>query len=77
MNHRENRIAAARFEKPDTIPLNFIVSPSCWNAYPRDALGELMASHPLLCPGFEKAPEGEKEVTYHEEVPQGRGLHAC
>jgi uroporphyrinogen decarboxylase len=56
MNERENRLRAARFERPDHIPLTFHVSGACWTAYPREALQELMATHPLLFPGFVKTP---------------------
>ena len=53
MTDRENVLRAVRFERPERIPVSFHVSPSCWNHYPREALEELMAAHPLLFPGFE------------------------
>jgi hypothetical protein len=57
MNLRENTLRAARFESPERIPADFVVGPHCWVAYPRDALQELMAGHPLLFPNFEKSSE--------------------
>lgn len=54
---RENILRAARFEKPDYIPVRFAVCPACWNHYPQEALQELQAEHPLLFPGFKKKAE--------------------
>lgn len=52
MNDRDNMLKAARLEGPERIPMRFGVSPPCWDHYPQDALQELMASHPMLFPGF-------------------------
>lgn len=52
MTPRENRLRAARFERPDHIPLSLGIGPVGWSCYPHDRLQELMASHPLLYPGF-------------------------
>jgi uroporphyrinogen decarboxylase len=51
-----NLLKAARFERPDTIPLLFHVNDACWTHYPREALEELMAGHGLLFPDFEPSP---------------------
>lgn len=57
MNHRENTLRSARFEKPERIPISFSISSGCWDHYPEDALQQLMAEHPLLFPGFRKAED--------------------
>jgi hypothetical protein len=46
-----------RFEKPEYIPMVFHINPACWHHYPQDDLQELMASHSLLFPAFEKTSE--------------------
>lgn len=51
----ENLLRAVRFERPDYIPMDFHINSACWHHYPGDALGELMASHPILFPGFEQS----------------------
>lgn len=57
MNERENMLRAARFLEPERIPVSFGISSGCWERYPRDALRELMAYHPLLFPDFQKSDE--------------------
>jgi hypothetical protein len=52
MTYRENVLRAIRFETPEYIPMTFHINAACWHSYPQDALQELMASHPLLFPGF-------------------------
>ena len=52
MTDRENRLRAARFEKPESIPLTFNVNKACWHAYPQEALCDLMEGHPRLFPDF-------------------------
>ena len=52
MNPRENTLRAIRFEKPEYIPMQFHINDACWNAYPQEALLELMESHPFLFPDF-------------------------
>lgn len=37
--------------------MDFHINSACWHHYPQDALQELMASHSLLFPGFEKSSE--------------------
>ena len=53
MNDRENCLRAVRFEKPERIPTRFVLNEACWHHYPQVQLAELMASHPLLFPGFQ------------------------
>ena len=57
VNARENLLRAVRFEGPETVPMQFHVNAACWQHYPQDALQELMASHPMLFPGFEGSAE--------------------
>ena len=45
MTARENLLRAARFEKPEYIPMSFSGGAGCWNRYPQEALQELMADH--------------------------------
>lgn len=51
----ENLLRAVRFEGADYIPMDFHINAACWHHYPADALGELMAGHPILFPGFEES----------------------
>ena len=47
-----NLLKAARFERPDRVPMIYHVNASCWAHFPQEALVELMAEHPLLFPDF-------------------------
>ena len=49
---------AVRFERPDAIPMSFHINAACWNAYPRDALFDLMAAHKYLFPDFKRPEKG-------------------
>ena len=53
MTERENILRAVRFERPECIPMVFHINAACWHHYSPEALRQLMASHPLLFPGFE------------------------
>ena len=50
----DNLTRAIRFERPDHIPMNFVINSACWHHYPKEALFDLMAEHKLLFPGFER-----------------------
>ncbi len=50
----ENERRAAYFERPDHIPIEFGYSDACWHHYPKEALWELMESHPILFPDFKR-----------------------
>jgi uroporphyrinogen decarboxylase len=52
MNIHEARMRALRFEKPDYIPCTVDFLPATWMKY-RDALEDLVLSHPALFPGYE------------------------
>ena len=54
---RDNILRAVCFERPETIPMSFHINAACWHHYPPDALHDLMASHPVLFPGFAKPSE--------------------
>ncbi|MGN1140775.1 MAG: uroporphyrinogen decarboxylase family protein [Oliverpabstia sp.] len=51
---RKNTLKALLFDKPDYIPVNFVINDSCWYAYPQEALLELISEHRLLFPDFVK-----------------------
>lgn len=57
LSERENLLRAVHFERPEHIPMSFHVNDACWRHYPQDALQGLMASHPLLFPGFVPSPD--------------------
>ncbi len=57
MDNRKNVLKAIHYEKPDYIPMQFVINPSCWKAYPQNELFDLMKSHPFLFPDFHR-PEG-------------------
>jgi uroporphyrinogen decarboxylase len=59
-----------RFERPEHIPMSFHINASCWHHYPQNALQELMASHPLLFPGFAPSP-GPVQVDIAPHVRAG------
>ncbi len=56
----DNFTKAARFERPDYIPMLFKINASCWHHYPKEALWDLMAEHKFLFPDFTRpAPDWE------------------
>ena len=57
MTSRENILRAVRFETPEHIPMAFHINGACWHHYPQEALQELMATHPLLFPGFKPSSD--------------------
>lgn len=56
MDHRKNLLHTVRLERSDFIPMTFHINDACRHYYPAGALQELMGSHPLLFPDFEKTP---------------------
>jgi len=54
MTHRDLLLRTARLERPERIPVRVNLSSICWRHYPREALFELMETHPLLFPGFDR-----------------------
>lgn len=64
MNAKENYLRAVRFERPDYIPMVFAINSSCYDAYPQEALFELMENHPRLFPDFKAPP-----LPYRPEYP--------
>lgn len=57
MTYKENYLRTVRFERPDYIPVNFVINDSCWHTYPQEALLDLMESHPLLFPNYKRPKE--------------------
>ena len=55
MNHRQNMLAAVRFQRPDYIPLSFNFTAASWRENDPSALQDLMEAHPLLFPGFRRS----------------------
>jgi hypothetical protein len=53
VNAYKNLMRVVRFEGADYIPMDFHINLACWHHYPPDAMGELMASHPMLFPDFD------------------------
>lgn len=62
--HEESVKKACRFEHPDFIPMIFAINGACWHHYPQEQLFDLMESHPLLFPDFQR-PEGKFVPEYH------------
>lgn len=50
----DNFTKAARFERPDRIPMTFVINGACWHHYPKEALFDLMEEHKLLFPNFKR-----------------------
>lgn len=63
---RENIIRAIRFERPEYIPMEFHINPSCWHHYDQNILQDLMEAHPFLFPNFVR----QKEVKPHYALNQ-------
>lgn len=59
---RDTLMKAIRFERPEHIPMTFHINHACYNAYPPDALFDLMESHPFLFPGFVRPKEFKLEL---------------
>jgi len=50
----DNYTKAARFERPEYIPMQFVINDSCWHHYPKEALWDLMEEHKFLFPNFQR-----------------------
>ncbi len=61
----KNYLKAVRFERPDYIPMTFVINGSCWNYYPQNELFELLESHPFLFPGYKRPENGIYKPEYH------------
>ena len=48
LTQRENMLRVIRFERPDYIPVSFVVSESVWSHYDPHAVEELLESHPII-----------------------------
>lgn len=67
------KMKSYRFERPDFIPMNFVINHACWNNYPQEILFDLMESHSFLFPDFKRPngiyipdylPNARKDVPY-------------
>jgi hypothetical protein len=56
MSGKSDFLKAIHFDHPERIPIKCSINGACWNAYPAEALQELMARHPVLFPNAEAAP---------------------
>lgn len=66
MTSRENFLRAARFERPQAIPMRFHLNAACWHAYDQEALQDLLESHPLLFPGFVRTDRVQPEYLLNQ-----------
>ena len=64
-------IKAARFERPERIPMTFVVNPACYHSYPKEAIWDLMEEHKLLFPSF-KRPSPDWQPTYRIDTVAGK-----
>jgi len=67
----DNFTRAARFERPDRIPMTFAISDACWHHYPKEALWDLMEEHKLLFPDFRR-PAPDWEIEYAPVARKGQ-----
>ena len=63
MNTKENILKVIRFEKPACIPMNLSINAACWHHYHYGDLYDIMESHPILFPNFERSDE-KPEINY-------------
>lgn len=57
MTEKENYLRAVRFAQPEHIPMAFCINGACYQAYPHEAIFDLMEAHPLLFPDFRRPEE--------------------
>lgn len=62
MNRQENQLRAARFEKPEWIPVHIYINTSCWHHFRQEDLKRLMAEHKLIWPEYEYSEEPYEPV---------------
>lgn len=66
----DNYLKAVFFERPDFIPVNFVINAACWHHYPKEAIWELMESHKYLFPHFER-PGADWAPSYSPDSRKG------
>lgn len=54
MTHRENTLRAYRFERPEWIPISSGFPAPCWEFYGPESLEELLSTHPIMFPGYQR-----------------------
>lgn len=67
---KKNILKSIRFERPDFIPMKFVINPACWQNYPQDRLFDLMEEHPFLFPDFVR-PKGKYVPVFHPVARKG------
>lgn len=50
--YRQAVLKSIRFERPDYIPMSFVINQAYWSVCEQEALMDLMEAHPFLFPGF-------------------------
>lgn len=63
MTRKDNLLRCIRFERPEYIPMTFAINAACWHHYEQEALQELIESHRLLFPDWQR-PRGELRPNY-------------
>jgi uroporphyrinogen decarboxylase len=63
MTYKENFLRCVRFKTPEYIPMSFHINDACWHQYDQEALKDLMVSHKLLFPDYQR-PSGKVTPTY-------------
>lgn len=71
MTVKENLLRCIRFETPEYIPMSFHINPACWRHYDQEALKDLMESHKILFPNYER-PSGTVTPTHPLNAGAGR-----
>ncbi len=72
MNHRENYLRAYRFQTPDYIPIASGYPSMMWTHYDPQDLQNLMATHPILFPGYAPGDRRENRVETRPDLIAGR-----
>lgn len=70
MTAKENYLKAVRFERPDYIPMDFVINGACWKHYPNEVLFDLIEEHQFLFPNF-KRPQGKFIPKFHPVGKKG------
>lgn len=65
-------LAAARFGRPERIPVQFGFSAACWRAYEPSVLTDLMEEHRVLFPSFRRGEKAPAPVPPPWQIPGQR-----
>jgi hypothetical protein len=72
MNYRENILKAYRFETPKWIPISVGFVPLLWSQYDCEAIEDLMLTHKILFPGYQKGDISPERIEILPEMTAGR-----